>query len=94
MLAIARTLMAEARLIIVDEMTLGLHHSVHGPLFDVMRAIASDGTGVVIVDESTTKMLDVADYCYLLNGGRARMAGPPSLFIGNELLAAGYVEAP
>jgi branched-chain amino acid transport system ATP-binding protein len=93
MLAIARSLMCEARLLIVDEMTLGLHHSVHGPLFDIIKTIASEGCGVLIVDESTTKALGIADRCYLLSGGRVRMSGPPELFIGNELLAAGYVEA-
>jgi branched-chain amino acid transport system ATP-binding protein len=93
MLAIARSLMCEARLLIIDEMTLGLHTSVHAPLFDVLKAIASEGAAVVIVDESTSMALDVADHCSLLGAGEVRLAGPPEMFRGNELLAAGYVEA-
>lgn len=92
MLAIARSLMCEPKLLIVDELTLGLHHSLHAPLFDAMRAIASEGTAVLVVDESTGSALDVADHCYLLSGGRVRMSGPAGTFRGSELLAAGYVE--
>jgi branched-chain amino acid transport system ATP-binding protein len=91
MLAIARALMCEAKLIIIDEMTLGLHQSVYTPLFDIVKAIAADGTGVILVDESA-HALDVADRCYVLNGGRVRMSGPSEKFLGSELLVAGYVE--
>lgn len=92
MLAIARSLMCEARLLIIDEMTLGLHHSIHGPLFEVVKTIAGEGAGVLIVDESATNALAAADRCYVLGAGRVRMSGPPDLFRGKEWLAAGYEE--
>ena len=93
MLALARSLIREPRLLVIDEMTLGLHHSLHGPLFDVVKRIAADGTSVRVVDESTTHALDAADHCYLLGGGTVRISGPPEMFVGNELLSAGYVDA-
>jgi branched-chain amino acid transport system ATP-binding protein len=93
MLGLARTLVSEADLLIVDEMTLGLHTSVHGPLFSVVRKIADEGKAALIVDESAGPALEVADYCYLLGGGTVRMSGPPDVFREHELLAAGYVEA-
>jgi branched-chain amino acid transport system ATP-binding protein len=93
MLGLARTLVSEADLLIVDEMTLGLHTSVHGPLFSVVRKIADEGKAALIVDESAGPALEVADYCYLLGGGTVRMSGPPDVFRDHELLAAGYVEA-
>jgi branched-chain amino acid transport system ATP-binding protein len=92
MLAIARSLMCEAKLLIIDEVTLGLHHSIHGPLFAVIKQIAEAGTAVLVVDESTGRALDVVDRCYLLNGGHVRMSGSAADFAGNEMLAAGYVE--
>jgi branched-chain amino acid transport system ATP-binding protein len=92
MLAIARSLMCEARLLIIDEMTLGLHHSMHVPLFEVVKELAADGTTVIVVDESTGMALTIADHCYLLGNGQVKLHGPPELFVGNELLAAGYVE--
>jgi branched-chain amino acid transport system ATP-binding protein len=93
MLALGRSLMCEPRLLVVDEMTLGLHQSLHGPLFDVIRQIASVETSVLVVDESTTHALEVADRCYLLGGGTVKASGPPDRFRGNELLSAGYVDA-
>ncbi|MEI8101440.1 MAG: ATP-binding cassette domain-containing protein [Bacteroidota bacterium] len=72
MLAIARSVMCDARLLIIDEITLGLHHSVHGPLFEIMRTIASQGKCVLFVDESSAQALQVADRSYIVNGGVSR----------------------
>jgi branched-chain amino acid transport system ATP-binding protein len=93
MLAIARTFFTRARVLVIDEMTLGLHTSVHGPLYEVVKTVARQGTAVLLVDESTSSALAVVDYCYLLSGGKVRMSGAPEIFAGNELLAAGYVES-
>jgi branched-chain amino acid transport system ATP-binding protein len=93
MLAIARAIVSEPKLLIIDEMTLGLHHSMHAPLFEAVSQVAATGTAVVMVDESTGFALKAADHCYLINGGRIRDQGPAERFRGNELLAAGYVEA-
>ena len=73
MLAIARSLMCEARLLIIDEITLGLHHSVQGPLFDVMQVLASHGTAVLFVDENSDEAISIANRCYLLDGGKSRL---------------------
>jgi branched-chain amino acid transport system ATP-binding protein len=91
MLSIARSLIMAPSVLIVDELTLGLHHSFHGPLFEALQGIARRGTTVIVVDESTGFALKVADYCYLLNSGRVASEGPPSRYAGNELLVAGYV---
>jgi branched-chain amino acid transport system ATP-binding protein len=91
MLAIARALMSDPRLLIIDEMTLGLHPSLHGPLFDAVVRIAATGSAVLIVDESTGHTLEVAQHCVLLKAGQVWAAGPSETFRGNELLVAGYV---
>ena len=93
MVAIARALMCEPRVLIVDELTLGLHHSLHQTLYQTMRRIADDGTAVIVVDESTGTALELVDRCYLIGSGTVRDSGPPEKFRGSELLAAGYVEA-
>jgi branched-chain amino acid transport system ATP-binding protein len=93
MLAIARGLLNNPKLLIIDEMTLGLHHSLHGPLFEAVRTVAAQGTAVMLVDESTGFALEVADYCYLMGGGRTKVSGPAEDFRGSELVAAGYVDA-
>lgn len=93
MLAIARGLLTNPKLLIIDEMTLGLHHSLHEPLFEAVRTVAVQGTSVLVVDESTGFALDVADHCYLLSGGRMTNSGAAAKFRGSEMLAAGYVDA-
>ncbi|MCU1376101.1 MAG: hypothetical protein JWO68_3387 [Actinomycetia bacterium] len=93
MLALGRGIISDPKVLIVDEMTLGLHHSVQPPLFDAVRLVASTGTAVVLVDESTGFALDVADHCYVLAGGEVHDEGPSEKFRDNELLVAGYVDA-
>ncbi|NGP08675.1 ATP-binding cassette domain-containing protein [Rhodococcus sp. 14C212] len=91
MLALGRAWIARPELLIIDEMTLGLHHSLQPVLFDAVRHIAEQGTAVILVEESTGLALELADYCYLLYGGHVKDEGPAERFRGNELLAAGYL---
>jgi branched-chain amino acid transport system ATP-binding protein len=93
MVAIARGLMNEPRLLVIDELTLGLHHSLRRPLFEALRRVTEDGVTLVVVDESAGFALDYADRCYIMNSGRVQQVGTPEDFRGNELLAAGYVGA-
>lgn len=92
MLAIARSLLVEPKLLIIDEMTLGLHPSLQAPLFGAVSRVAEGGTSVLIIDESTGFALQSASYCYLLGAGTVLDEASPEKFRGNELLAAGYIE--
>ena len=92
MLALACAVMRDPRLLIVDEMTLGLHHSLQPLLYDAVRAITSMGTAMLLVDESTGFVLELADYAYVLSAGVVIDEGRSNKFRGNELLAAGYVD--
>jgi branched-chain amino acid transport system ATP-binding protein len=92
MLAIARAMTRRPRLLVIDEMTLGLHVSVQAQLFDVMRRVSATGTAVLLVDESVSFALDISDHCYLLRDGHVELSGQPDDFRGNELAAAGYSE--
>lgn len=92
MLAIARGLLSEPKLLVMDEMTLGLHHSLHQPLLDAVAQIVSDGTSVLIVDENVDFAVGVADYCYLLVNGRVAVEGPAAKFKDRELVASAYVQ--
>lgn len=93
MLAIARALVCEPRLLIIDEMTLGLHPGIHGMLFEVVTKIAADGTALLIVDEGTSHALEVATYCYVLSAGRVKAEGTPDEVRSGDLLAAGHADA-
>jgi branched-chain amino acid transport system ATP-binding protein len=93
MLALARGIIRDPKVLIVDEMTLGLHHSLQPPLFEAVQRVADSGTAVVLVDESTGFALEACHHCYILSAGRVHASGPAEKFKGSELIAAGYVEA-
>lgn len=82
MVAIARALLSRPRLLILDEMTLGLHFSMQEPLFAAVRSIVEGGTAVLMVDESTTFAEEIADRSYLLDSGRIVAEGAPHEFRG------------
>lgn len=82
MLAIGRALLLNPKLMVIDEMTLGLHHSLQPALYDVVRKISAGGTSVLVVDESNGLALEVADYCFALSEGRIVDSGLPDQFRG------------
>jgi branched-chain amino acid transport system ATP-binding protein len=93
MVAIMRALVNRPRLLIVDEMTLGLHPSLQQPLFDALTTIAKQGTACLVIDESMAHTVATAQYCYLLEGGRIMHEAPAAEFAGSDLLAIGFVGA-
>jgi branched-chain amino acid transport system ATP-binding protein len=93
MVAIVRALVNRPRLLIVDEMTLGLHASLRAPLFAALKSIAAQGTACLVIDESTSHTVSNAHYCYLLEGGRTTKHGRPSDFANTDLLDLGYASA-
>lgn len=70
MLALARALMADARLLVIDEIALGLHPSLLAPLFDVIRQIVGSERGAIIVHEDVRYSPTFADRYYLIDAGR------------------------
>ena len=93
MVAIIRALVNRPRLLIVDEMTLGLHASLRAPLFAALKTIAAEGTACLVIDESTSGTVTNAQYCYLLEGGRTTRHGRSSDFVNTDLLDLGYASA-
>jgi branched-chain amino acid transport system ATP-binding protein len=93
MVAIIRALINRPRLLIVDEMTLGLHASLQRPLFEALKTIAAEGTACLVIDESTTHTVTTAQYCYLLEGGRTTKHGRSADFANTDLLGIGYAGA-
>jgi branched-chain amino acid transport system ATP-binding protein len=91
MLAIARALMSAPTLLILDEMTLGLHPSLHQPLFDAVQRIAAAGSAVLLVDESTGLTLELAQHAVLLRSGQVWASGPSARFGDSEMVVESYV---
>jgi branched-chain amino acid transport system ATP-binding protein len=75
MLAIARALMAEPRLLLLDEPSLGLAPQVVSQVFDTIERIRNDGVTVLIVEQNVRRTLAVADYAYVIEHGALALAG-------------------
>jgi branched-chain amino acid transport system ATP-binding protein len=70
MLAVARALMLEPRVLVLDEPTMGLAPLVVADVLRVARELADGGTSVIIADESARRLLPVADKVYAYRSGR------------------------
>jgi branched-chain amino acid transport system ATP-binding protein len=87
MLAIARGLMAEPRLIILDEPSLGLMPTVTQEVFRLIEAVNKSGISVLLVEQNLHQALRIAHRGYVLEKGTVVLAGT-----GQELLADAYVQ--
>jgi ABC-type branched-subunit amino acid transport system ATPase component len=93
MLALALALSGRPKVLLADELSLGLAPRLVDRLLDVVRGAASDGVGVVLVEQHAHQALDIADDVVLLARGKIEMSGPVSE-IRSELdrvLATGYL---
>lgn len=88
MLSLGRALMAEPRLLILDEPSLGLSPRVVTELFEKIGHIAAAGTAVLIAEQRVPQALALADRVLLLASGRIVRTGDPSAFTRAALAAA------
>jgi len=75
MLVLSRALAAKPRLLLVDELSLGLAPLIVKRLLEVLRGNADEGTGVLVVEQHAQQVLDVADRAYVLLRGEVDLHG-------------------
>lgn len=88
MLAIARALMSNPDVILMDEISLGLAPLIVKELYRVVRRIAEAGTTVVIVEQDVSRSLQVADRVYCLLEGRVSLHGRPAELTHDQISKA------
>jgi len=88
MLAIGRGLMANPRLLLVDEISLGLAPLVVQDLYRVLRTIAAEGTTTLVVDQNVSQILPLAQRVYCLRKGTVSLEGRPAELTRARIAAA------
>ncbi|AGU47977.1 high-affinity branched-chain amino acid ABC transporter, ATP-binding protein [Variovorax paradoxus B4] len=91
MLAIARGLMAEPVLLILDEPSLGLSPRLVEEMFTLIRELRDGGLAVLLVEQNVGQSLEIADRAYVLENGSVRFSGLPGELLGSDELRRAYL---
>ncbi|RZI93016.1 MAG: ABC transporter ATP-binding protein [Variovorax sp.] len=91
MLAIARGLMAEPVLLILDEPSLGLSPLLVEEMFTLIRELRDGGLAVLLVEQNVGQSLEIADRAYVLENGSVRFSGNPEALLGSDELRRAYL---
>ncbi len=91
MLAIARALMFRAKLLCIDEPSLGLAPKIRQSMFAAISEIHAGGIPVLLVEQEVSKVFELADRNYVLSQGRIVAEGTGKALMADEKLRAGYL---
>ncbi|GAA0608044.1 ABC transporter ATP-binding protein [Sporichthya brevicatena] len=92
MLALARTYVQHPKVVLLDEVSMGLAPKIVDEIFDFLARLRNEGCSLLLVEQYVTRALEVADYVYLLNRGEVAFAGEPSELAGEDVFTQ-YVGA-
>ena len=90
MLAIGRALMSEPRLVVCDEISLGLAPVAIDALYEALVKIRDRGVAVILIEQNVHRCLAIADRVYVLERGRVTYSGPPDPLNDEALLDQFY----
>jgi len=91
MLALARALMAEPRLLLLDEPSMGLAPLMVLKIFEVVREIAARGVTILLIEQNARVALEVASRGYVMESGRITLAGEASTLLANPKVREAYL---
>jgi len=91
MLAIGRGLMAEPKLLILDEPSLGLSPKLVEEMFDLIKKLHDDGLTIMLVEQNVVQSLEIADRAYVLENGQIVLEGLAENMINDEALRKSYL---
>ena len=93
MLAIARGLMSEPKLLLMDEPSMGLAPLVVLEIARTIRKLRDEGVTIVLVEQMATVALELADHAYVLENGRVTLFGPARELAQNPEVKRAYLGA-
>jgi len=91
MCAIGRALMAQPKLLVIDELSLGLAPAVVDTILDALTAIHRRGTTLFVIDQDASIALSCADRAYVLRSGRIVMEGTAAQLLNDPDLHREYI---
>lgn len=89
--AIARALMARPKVLLIDEMSLGLAPVLVDALIDVLATIHATGVSILIVEQDVQTALEVSSRAYVLETGRVTLSGPSAQLLDDPLVKKAYL---
>jgi branched-chain amino acid transport system ATP-binding protein len=87
MLALARAYVADASIVLLDEVSMGLAPSIIDDIFEFLGRLAATGTSMLLVEQYVQRALEVADYVYILHRGTFSFVGEPSELDSEDVFA-------
>ena len=93
MLAIARALMSQPKLLMLDEPSLGLAPKVVGEVFSALKELNESGLSILLVEQNAFLALKSSNYTYVLENGHISLEGKSSELIGDDEIRRKYLGA-
>jgi branched-chain amino acid transport system ATP-binding protein len=91
MLAIGRALMAQPKVVLLDEPSMGLAPVIVQEVFSIVRRLKEAGITLLLVEQFAKSALEVADYAYVMERGHIAVAGTPAELRRDERVLAAYL---
>jgi branched-chain amino acid transport system ATP-binding protein len=91
MLAIGRALMAQPKVMLLDEPSMGLAPVIVQEVFRTLRRLKEDGMTMLLVEQFAKAALKLADHAYVMERGRIALSGTPAELFKDERVLAAYL---
>lgn len=91
MLAMARALMSQPKLLLLDEPSMGLSPIMVDKIFEVVRDVSAQGVTILLVEQNASRALKIADRGYVMDSGEIIMRGDAKQMLNDPKVRAAYL---